>query len=54
MFADILVINKSDAADSVEMAKIREAAAKLPGRMVVVTAHDQISATLLHAPARNT
>ena len=52
VFADILVINKSDVATSGEMAKIREAAAKLPGRMAVVTAQGQISATLLDAPAR--
>lgn len=52
VFADILVINKSDVAGSGEMAKIREAAAKLAGRMAVVTAHGQISATLLDAPAR--
>ncbi|MEK6592406.1 MAG: GTP-binding protein [Pseudomonadota bacterium] len=53
VFADILVINKNDTAGSVEMAKIREAAAKLPGRMAVVTAQGQISATLLDAPARS-
>jgi G3E family GTPase len=52
VFADVLVVNKSDAAGSGEMATIREAAAKLAGRMAVVTAHGQISATLLDAPAR--
>jgi G3E family GTPase len=52
VFADVLVINKSDAAGSGEMARIREAAAKLAGRMAVVTTHGQISAALLDAPAR--
>ncbi|MEK6592410.1 MAG: hypothetical protein AABZ67_04925 [Pseudomonadota bacterium] len=53
VFADILVINKSDVATSGEMTKIREAAARLPGRMAVVTAHGQISAALLDVPARS-
>jgi G3E family GTPase len=51
VFADVLVINKSDTAGSGKMARIREAAAKLAGRMAVVTTHGQISAALLDAPA---
>lgn len=53
VYADILVINKSDATDDGDMTKLRQAAAKLAGRMTVVTAHGQISATLLDAPARS-
>lgn len=52
VFADILIINKSDLASTEEMTRARMAAAKLHGRMAVVTARGQISATLLDATAR--
>jgi G3E family GTPase len=52
VFADILIINKSDVASIEEMTRARKAAAKLQGCMAVVTARGQISVTLLNAPAR--
>jgi G3E family GTPase len=53
VFADILVINKSDVATIEELTQARKAAAKLQGRMAVVTAQGQISVTLLDASARS-
>jgi G3E family GTPase len=54
VFADILIINKSDIASMAEMTLARKAAAKLQGRMAIVTAQGQISMTLLDTPVLST
>jgi len=52
VYADVLVINHSDSATSSQMEHVNRAAAKLAGRVTVVTARGQISAALLDGATR--